>query len=123
MTPVVTRWDRSPDLVVHGVSFLLYGLLDVVIDGYFEAVQSFDDYYDDVSAGLFNDEPLSPGNSGTGSTCGARWSGFTGWWSRCGKRSAGSCGESTRPSRDPVPLLPRCVRPRPPGERIDRLAS
>ncbi len=60
MTPVVRRWDRSPDLVVHGVSFLLYGLLDIVIDGYFDAVQSFDDYYDDVSAGLFNDRPLSP---------------------------------------------------------------
>ena len=40
MEPVVRRWDRSPDLVVHGVSFLLYGLLDVVIDGYFDTVQS-----------------------------------------------------------------------------------
>ena len=61
MEPVVRRWDRSPDLVVHGVSFLLYGLLDVVIDGYFDAVEAFDDYYDEVSEGLFADEPLSPG--------------------------------------------------------------
>jgi magnesium transporter len=61
MTPVVRRWDRSPDLVVHGVSFLLYGLLDDVIDGYFDTVQSFDDFYDEVSVGLFADEPLSPG--------------------------------------------------------------
>ncbi len=60
MTPVVRRWDRSPDLVVHGVTFLLYGLLDIVIDGYFDTVQGFDDYYDTVSAGLFADEPLSP---------------------------------------------------------------
>ncbi len=60
MAPVLRRWDRSPDLIVHGVSFLLYGLLDVVIDGYFDTVQSFDDYYDQVSEGLFADEPLSP---------------------------------------------------------------
>jgi len=60
MEPVVRRWDRSPDLVVHGVSFLLYGLLDVVIDGYFDTVQAFDDYYDEVSEGLFADRPLSP---------------------------------------------------------------
>jgi magnesium transporter len=60
MEPVVRRWDRSPDLVVHGVSFLLYGLLDVVIDGYFDTVEAFDSYYDEVSEGLFADEPLSP---------------------------------------------------------------
>src|SRR5205085_4681216 len=56
--PVVERWDRSPDLAKHGVSFLLYGLLDVIIDGYFTAVQQFDDYYDEVSEGLFNETPL-----------------------------------------------------------------
>jgi Mg2+ and Co2+ transporter CorA len=50
---VVQRWDRSPDLFVHGVGFLLYGLLDVIVDGYFDAVQSFDEYYDEVSEGIF----------------------------------------------------------------------
>ena len=59
MVPVVRRWDRSPDLIGHGVQFLLYGLLDVVIDGYFDVVQQFDDYYEEVGAGLFADEPLS----------------------------------------------------------------
>ena len=59
MTPVLDRWDRSSDLLVQGVSFLLYGLLDVVIDGYFNTVQGFDDYYDEVSEGLFADKPLS----------------------------------------------------------------
>jgi magnesium transporter len=57
---VLQRWDRSPDLAVHGVSFLLYGLLDVIVDGYFDAVQSFDDYYDDVSEGIFSERPLTP---------------------------------------------------------------
>jgi magnesium transporter len=58
--PVLQRWDRSPDLTVHGVSFLLYGLLDVVVDGYFEAVQAFDEYYDEVSEGIFTEHPLEP---------------------------------------------------------------
>ena len=58
--PVLERWDRSPDLAAHGVSFLLYGLLDVVVDGYFDAVQSFDEYYDEVSEGIFADDPLDP---------------------------------------------------------------
>ena len=30
--------DRSEELVAHGVSFLVYGLLDVVVDGYFDTV-------------------------------------------------------------------------------------
>jgi magnesium transporter len=58
--PVTRRWDRSPDLAGHGVSFLLYGLLDVVVDGYFEAAEAFDDYYEEVSDGIFSDRPLDP---------------------------------------------------------------
>ena len=58
--PVLERWDRSPDLAVHGVSFLLYGLLDVVVDGYFDAISAFDDYYEEVSDQIFSDRPLDP---------------------------------------------------------------
>jgi magnesium transporter len=60
LEPVLQRWDRSPDLAVYGVSFLLYGLLDVIVDGYFDTVRSFDDYYDTVSEGIFSDRPLEP---------------------------------------------------------------
>jgi magnesium transporter len=60
MDAVLDRWDRSPDLAVHGVAFLLYGLLDVVVDDYFDAVQAFDDYYDEVSEGIFSEQPLDP---------------------------------------------------------------
>jgi len=60
MDQVVARWDRSTDIAAHGVSFLLYCLLDVVVDGYFDAVEAFDDYYDEVSEGIFADEPLAP---------------------------------------------------------------
>jgi magnesium transporter len=35
-------------------------LLDTVVDGYFEAVQQFDDFYDEVSEGIFSEHPLDP---------------------------------------------------------------
>ena len=57
---VVRRWDRSADLAKYGVSFLLYGILDVIVDGYFDAVQVFDDFYDRVSEDLFSEQPLDP---------------------------------------------------------------
>ncbi len=58
MDPVLRRWDRSPDLTANGTSFLLYGLLDVVVDGFFDTVQSFDDFYDEISEGIFSERPL-----------------------------------------------------------------
>ena len=60
LAPVLARWDRSGDLAVHGVSFLLYGLLDVVVDGYFNTIQSFDDFYDIISEGIFSERPIPP---------------------------------------------------------------
>jgi len=60
MGAVVERWDRTPDLAEHGVGFLLYGLLDVVVDGYFDVVQAFDEFYDQVSDRIFDDHPLDP---------------------------------------------------------------
>ena len=57
---VLDRWDGSAELAVHGVGFLLYGLLDVVVDGYFDTIQAFDDYYDRVSEGIFAERPLDP---------------------------------------------------------------
>jgi magnesium transporter len=60
MAPVLRRWDRSGDLAKYGVSFLLYGMLDVVVDGYFETVDQFDDFYDEVSEEIFSEHPLDP---------------------------------------------------------------
>ena len=33
------RWDNSADLAGHGIGFLLWGLLDFVVDGHFTTVQ------------------------------------------------------------------------------------
>ncbi len=57
---VLERWDRSPDLAPYGVSFLVYGLLDVVVDSYFDAVAAFDDYYEEVSEGIFAERSIDP---------------------------------------------------------------
>ena len=53
MDAVVVRWDSSADLAKHGVAFLLHGLLDYLVDGYFEAVQSLDDEIEDLEDQLF----------------------------------------------------------------------
>jgi magnesium transporter len=50
---LVEQWDGSPDLAVHGVGFLLHGLLDVVVDGHFTAVQSLDDQIEQLQEQLF----------------------------------------------------------------------
>jgi len=54
---VVERWDASPDLAGSGVGYLLYGLLDYVVDGHFEAVQSLDDAVEALEDQLFSDVP------------------------------------------------------------------
>jgi len=55
MTAVVARWDASPDLAVHGVAFLLYGLLDHLVDGHFLAVQQLDDGIEQLEDLLFDE--------------------------------------------------------------------
>jgi magnesium transporter len=60
LEPVLQRCDRTHDLAKHGVGFLLYSLLDVVVDGYFDAIEAFDAYYEGVSGALFSDQPLEP---------------------------------------------------------------
>ena len=41
---VLERWDARPDLARFGVGYLLYGLLDYIIDTQFEAARSLDDF-------------------------------------------------------------------------------
>ncbi|MGI9023822.1 MAG: magnesium transporter CorA family protein [Acidimicrobiales bacterium] len=58
--PVLERWDRSSDLAALGVGYLVYGLLDVIVDTHFDAVTVFDDYYEEVSENIFAEKPLDP---------------------------------------------------------------
>jgi len=51
---VVARWDDQPDLAESGVGFLLYGLIDHVVDGHFAAVQDLDDEIEQLEDLLFD---------------------------------------------------------------------
>jgi magnesium transporter len=53
---LLRQWDSSSDLAVHGVAYLLYGLLDLVVDQHFEAVRSLDNEIDGLEERLFADE-------------------------------------------------------------------
>jgi magnesium transporter len=55
MEAVVARWDDAPDLAPYGVGFLLYGLLDVLVDGHFAAVQDLDERLEQLEDLLFED--------------------------------------------------------------------
>jgi magnesium transporter len=57
--PIVERWDDNVHLAKYGVGFLLWGLLDVVVDGHFETVQQLDDQIETLEDLLF--EPGDPG--------------------------------------------------------------
>jgi magnesium transporter len=52
---VVARWDGSEQLAGHGVAFLLYGLLDYIVDGHFQAVQDLDEAIETVEDLLFEE--------------------------------------------------------------------
>jgi magnesium transporter len=54
---VVARWDESKELAQNGVSFLLWGLLDDIVDGHFDAVQSLDTEIEALQDLLFDDVP------------------------------------------------------------------
>jgi magnesium transporter len=57
MAPVVERWDRDRDLATHGVAYLLWGLLDEIVDGHFDTVQQLDGEIESLEDALFDDQP------------------------------------------------------------------
>ena len=59
MDQVVQRWDDNSDLLKYGVGALVHGLLDVIVDGHFEAVQAIDDSIESLEDGLFDDTAIS----------------------------------------------------------------
>jgi magnesium transporter len=54
---VIDRWDSSPDLARFGVGYLLYGLLDYIVDTQFESVQNLDDFAEGLEDELFDSVP------------------------------------------------------------------
>jgi magnesium transporter len=56
---LLERWDAGRKLAGSGVSYLLHGLLDLLVDGHFEAVQVLDEQLDALEDVLFDEEPRS----------------------------------------------------------------
>jgi len=54
---VVRRWDGAADQAKFGVSFLLHGLLDHVVDTHFHAVTELDGAIEGLEDMLFDDRP------------------------------------------------------------------
>lgn len=59
MDAVVQRWDENGDLLKYGPRALIHGLLDELVDGYFETVQSLDDSLEAIEDVLFDDDAKS----------------------------------------------------------------
>jgi magnesium transporter len=56
LKPVLRRWERQPDLTKEGGGFLLYALLDQVVDGYFGVVERFEDVSEEIEEQVFGDQ-------------------------------------------------------------------
>ncbi|MEU7475931.1 magnesium transporter CorA family protein [Lentzea sp. NPDC042327] len=54
---VLRRWDAGADLASAGVSFLLHGLLDDVVDGHHAAAQELEDHVEDVEDSIYAERP------------------------------------------------------------------
>jgi magnesium transporter len=51
---VVRRWDDNADLIKYGTRALIHGLLDVVVDSYFTAIEALDDDIEAIEDDLFD---------------------------------------------------------------------
>ena len=54
---LLTRWDDNVDLTKYGIGALVHGLLDFVVDGHFDAVESLDEEIEKLEDLLFDDRP------------------------------------------------------------------
>jgi magnesium transporter len=55
MDAVAARWDSQPELTKEGGGFLLYALLDEVVDGYFPVIDRYEDLADAIEDRVFAD--------------------------------------------------------------------
>jgi magnesium transporter len=52
---VVRRWEDNAGLLEHGPAALVHGLLDVIVDGYFDSIESLDDQIEQIEDALFDE--------------------------------------------------------------------
>ena len=54
---VVARWDAEPELSRYGAGYLVYGLIDYVVDSHLDTAESLDDQLEALEDLLFDDKP------------------------------------------------------------------
>ena len=57
MSKVVALWENERELAKHGVGFLVWGLLDHIVDGHFDTVQQLDGQIELLEDALFDERP------------------------------------------------------------------
>ena len=57
LSKVLRRWDGQPELTDQGGGFLLYALLDEIVDQYFPVVERLDDLSNEIEDRIFAEEP------------------------------------------------------------------
>jgi magnesium transporter len=56
MDAVVARWDENADLLKYGPRTLMHGLLDEVMDRYFDTIEALDDRIEQIEDILFSED-------------------------------------------------------------------
>ena len=56
VTEVLRRWDRQTQLSREGGAFLLYVLIDEVVDDYFKVIERFEDVSEEIEDQVFGEE-------------------------------------------------------------------
>jgi len=59
LAELIQRWDNNSALLACGVGGALHSLLDLIVDGHFDAVQQLDDAIEGIEDGLFAEKPQS----------------------------------------------------------------
>ncbi len=77
--------DENAELSAHGVSALLYALLDFVVDGHFDTVQDLDDQIEGLEDLLFDDRPRDSEVQRRSSNCERASCDCDASFSRCGR--------------------------------------
>jgi magnesium transporter len=57
---VLRRWDETAHLAENGVSFLLHGILDYIVDTHFDAIEKLDAEIDELEERLFDEATSDP---------------------------------------------------------------
>ena len=60
LTNVLKRWERQSELTREGAAFLLYALLDEIVDDYLEIVDRYEDMADQLEEQVFAEDGSPP---------------------------------------------------------------